>query len=183
MAYGNSGVLALADGLVSWGGDGAIRFWSLAGEPRPGGDPTAHRAARRGLDPTAHEGGVLGVLALVDGLVSWGHDGAIRFWSLDGEPRPGGDPKAHEGEVWGVLALADGLVSWGRDGVVHRSQHLRLSSLPTQKRLRCIVSPDGAALQRPAVSPDAPAASMWRSPAVRRGVGPAGSRGNRCVHV
>jgi len=142
MAYGNSGVLALADGLVSWGGDGAIRFWSLAGEPRPGGDPTAHRAARRGLDPTAHEGGVLG-----------------------------------------VLALADGLVSWGRDGVVHRSQHLRLSSLPTQKRLRCIVSPDGAALQRPAVSPDAPAASMWRSPAVRRGVGPAGSRGNRCVHV
>jgi hypothetical protein len=32
-------MLALADRLVSWDGDGAIRFWSLAGEqpvsPRP----------------------------------------------------------------------------------------------------------------------------------------------------
>jgi hypothetical protein len=101
-------VLALADGLVSWGGDGAIRFWSLSGEPRPGGDPKAHK------------GRVEGVLALADGLVSWGYDGAIRFWSLSGEPRPGGDPMAHERGVLGVLALADGLVSWGEDGVMRQ---------------------------------------------------------------
>ena len=88
-------MLALADGLASWGWDGAIRFWSLTGEPRSGGDPSAH------------EGGVLGVLALADGLVSWGHDNAIRFWNLAGEPRPGGDSSAHEGGVRGVLALED----------------------------------------------------------------------------
>jgi hypothetical protein len=67
-------MLALADGLVSWGWDGAIRFWSLAGEPRPGGDPKAH------------EGSVEDVWALADGLVSLGRDEAIRFWSLAGEP-------------------------------------------------------------------------------------------------
>ena len=69
------GVLALSDGLVSWGGDGAIRFWSLAGEPHPGGVPKAH------------EGRVSRVLKLSNELVSWGGDGAIRFWSLAGEPR------------------------------------------------------------------------------------------------
>jgi hypothetical protein len=71
-------MLALSDTLVSCGGDGAIRFWSLAGEPRPGGDLKAHG------------GCVLGALSLPDGLVSWGRDGSIRFWSLTGEPRPGG---------------------------------------------------------------------------------------------
>jgi hypothetical protein len=60
---------------VSWGGDGANRFWTLVGEPRPGGDPAAHR------------GGVRGVLALADGLVSWGSDDVIRRWSPDGAPR------------------------------------------------------------------------------------------------
>jgi hypothetical protein len=93
------GVLALADRLVSWGADGAIRLWTLAGKRR--------RGAR-----AAHPGGVAGVLALADGLVSWGGDGAIRFWTLAGEPRPGGDPAAHPRGVAGVLALADGLVSW-----------------------------------------------------------------------
>jgi hypothetical protein len=105
------GVLALDDGLVSWGEDGAIRFWSRAGAPRAGGDPFAH------------EGGVLGVVALDDGLVSWGYDGAIRFWSRAGEPRAGGAPAAHKGGVsgggvLGVLALDDGLVSWGYDGAI-----------------------------------------------------------------
>jgi hypothetical protein len=51
----------------------------LAGEPRPGGDPAAHR------------GGVGGVLALADGLVSWGEDHVIRRWGLDG---------AHRGPAW-----------------------------------------------------------------------------------
>jgi hypothetical protein len=106
------GVLALADGLVSWGAwDGAIRFWTLAGEPRPGGDLNAH--------PGGLGGGVGGVFAFADGLVSWGRrDGAIRFWTLAGEPRPGGDLKAHRDGVGGVLALADGLVSWGQDGAI-----------------------------------------------------------------
>jgi hypothetical protein len=48
-------------------------------EPRPGGDPAAH-----------HDGvlsGVRGVLALADGLVSWGSDDVIRRWSPDGAPR------------------------------------------------------------------------------------------------
>ena len=105
-AGGVLGVLALDDGLVSWGRDGAIRFWDRAGQPRPGGDAQAHA------------GGVLGVLALDDGLVSWGRDGAIRFWDRAGQPRPGGDAQAHAGGVLGVLALDDGLVSWGDDGAI-----------------------------------------------------------------
>jgi hypothetical protein len=100
------GVLAPSDRLVSWGRDGAIRFWTLAGEPLLGGDPAAH------------QGKVQGILALADGLVSWGWDGAIRFWTLAGEPLTGGDPAAHQRQVWGVLALADGLVSWGADGAI-----------------------------------------------------------------
>jgi hypothetical protein len=52
--------------------------------------------------------------------VSWGHDGAIRFWSLTGEPCSGGDPRAHEGGVRGVLPVADGLLSWGGSGVFRR---------------------------------------------------------------
>ncbi len=133
---GYVGVLALTDGLVSWGSDGAIRFWSYTGEPRPGGDSHAHEFVVRGVlplsdqlvswgsdgairfwshtgesranIPEAHEVPVEGVLALADGLVSWDDDGAICFWSSAGEPRPGGDPEAHEGSVGGVLALADG---------------------------------------------------------------------------
>ena len=53
-----------------------------------------HPNLLRTLD-RAHEGSVFGVLA--DGLVSWGNDGAIRFWSLAGELRPGGDPRAQHG--------------------------------------------------------------------------------------
>jgi hypothetical protein len=101
-----SGVLVLGDVLVSWGRDGAIRFWSRAGEPRPGG-PAA-----------AHQGGVWGVLALGDRLVSWGGDGAIRFWSYAGEPRPGGDPAAHQGSVEGALALGNRLVNWSLEGSI-----------------------------------------------------------------
>ncbi len=48
-------------------------FWSRTGETRPG------------RDPEAHQGAVGGVLALADGLVSWGEDGAIRFWGQTGE--------------------------------------------------------------------------------------------------
>jgi WD40 repeat protein len=100
-------LLPFGDGLVSYGGDRAIRFWDAHGNPRPGGD----------LD--AHNHGVRGIRAFGDALVSWGGDGAIRFWDADGKPRPGGDPKAHPAwGVGGVLAFGDGLVSWGRDGAI-----------------------------------------------------------------
>ena len=63
----------------------------MAGEPRLGGAPVAHR------------GGVGGVLALADGLVSWGWDGAIRFWTLAGEPGRAATPRrtgARSGAFW-----------------------------------------------------------------------------------
>jgi WD40 repeat protein len=153
--YRVAGVLALADGLVSWGYNG-IRFWSRDGEPRPGGDRSAHQGRTSGVlaltdglvswgqdgairlwqltgeprpggDPMAHIGGVCGVLALADKLVSWGDEGAIRFWSLAGEPRPGGDARAHEGGVKGVLVAVDEMVSWGSDS---RIRFWRLASKP-----------------------------------------------------
>ena len=55
------------------------------------------------------------MLALADRLVSWGDEGGIRFWSLEGTPLPGGAADAHSGWVGGVLALGDRLVkvfSW-----------------------------------------------------------------------
>ena len=58
---------------MSWGLEGAIRYWNREGESIPGGDPGAHRC------------GAKGVLGLKDGrLVSWGFDGGIRFWSQEG---------------------------------------------------------------------------------------------------
>jgi hypothetical protein len=68
------GVLPVGDRLVSWGRDGAVRFWSRDGAALPGGAADAHY------------GGVKGVLRVGDRLVSWGGDGAIRFWSLEGTP-------------------------------------------------------------------------------------------------
>jgi WD40 repeat protein len=111
------GVMRLPDSLVSWGVDGAIRFWGLAGERRPGGDEAAHRVQGR-MGNILYGNGVHSMLALSDTLVSCGGDGAIRFWSLAGEPRPGGDLEAHRGCVLGALSLPDGLVSWGRDGSI-----------------------------------------------------------------
>jgi len=109
-AHRGAGDVFALDGrrLVSWGVDGAIRFWDRDGQPIPGGDPAAHPY------------GVGGVLPLSDErLVSWGVDGAIRFWNRDGQPIPGGDPAAHLGWVEGVLSLEDGrLVSWGKDDVI-----------------------------------------------------------------
>jgi WD40 repeat protein len=100
------GILALSDRLVSWGGDGALRFWSLRGEPL-------------GSIERAHEDGVFGVHALPDDrLVSRGGDGALRFWGLRGEPLASVE-RAHEDEVEGVLALPDDrLVSWGGDSAL-----------------------------------------------------------------
>ena len=143
-----SGVLGLADRLVSWGKDGAIRLWDRDGHSQPGGDAEAHA------------GEVSGVLALADRLVSWGGDGAIRLWDRDGHSQPGGDAEAHAGEVsgdagarrpagelglgrrdppsgtgtaipspaatptptragsWGCWGSGDRLVSWGWDGAI-----------------------------------------------------------------
>jgi hypothetical protein len=94
---------------VSWGSDGAIRFWTLAGEPRPGGDPAAH------------QGGVGDVLALADGLVSWGGDDVIRRWSPDGAPR---------GPAWIAPAPLDIVTKFADDlwvGMLGRPHRLLLS--------------------------------------------------------
>jgi hypothetical protein len=44
--------------------------------------------------------------------VSWGDDGAIRFWEPAGERRGGGALDAHVLGVDGVLPFGDGIVSW-----------------------------------------------------------------------
>jgi WD40 repeat protein len=58
------------------------------------------------------------VLAVGDRLVSWGDDGAILFWSLDGASLAGGAVDAHSGRVGGLLPVSDQLVSWGDDGAI-----------------------------------------------------------------
>jgi hypothetical protein len=64
-------------GLVSWGADGAICFWSAEGR----------RLEDRG--GTAHDGGTEGVLPFGEGgLVSWGADGALRLWTAEGRWAP-----------------------------------------------------------------------------------------------
>ena len=114
---------------MSWGLEGAIRFWNQEGQTIQGGDPTAHPYGVEGTiglengrgelgprgrnpllepgrpvnpgggDPAAHPKGALGVHGLENGrLVSWGLDGAIRFWGQEGQPIPGGRPRrASEG--------------------------------------------------------------------------------------
>jgi hypothetical protein len=71
------GLFRVEGHLVSWGWDGAIRYWSLNGEREPGGHERAHKVL-----------GVDGVLRLGDRLVSWGWgwDRLVRFWTLDGAP-------------------------------------------------------------------------------------------------
>jgi hypothetical protein len=127
--------------LVSWGRDGAIRFWDQQGNPRPGGAPNAHLSGyppgmvaladglvelegdsirfwdRQGnprprLARKGDYSWIYGAIALGDRAVSWSSDGAIRFWNTQGEPlRRVSDP--HAGAVHGVLAFGDRLVSWG----------------------------------------------------------------------
>jgi hypothetical protein len=133
--------------LVSWGDDGAIRFWSLDGAPLPGGRSDAHSGFVWGVLPlhdrliswgsdamirfwgidgvplpdritNAHLGYHWDVLTLADRLVCWGDDGSIRFWSLDGAPLPGGRSDAHSRAIRGMLSLGDRLVSWGEDGAI-----------------------------------------------------------------
>ena len=44
-----------------------------------------------GGDPKAHSGFVYGGIQQIgDRIVSWGWDGALRFWSLTGQPMDGG---------------------------------------------------------------------------------------------
>ena len=100
---GVRGVLAVGERLVSWGWDGAIRFWTREGTRAEGGDDNAHR------------GGVGGVLAVGERLVSWGGDCAIRFWTREGARAEGGDDHAHQGPVRGVLEVGERLVSWSWD--------------------------------------------------------------------
>jgi WD40 repeat protein len=109
--------------LVSWGLDGAIRFWSPEGMPLPGGVEESHR------------GGVNGVVWLDDRFVSWGiNSSQIRFWSLTGQRQPGGYdghsrlrrlsglPQPTDvgapGWVNGVRKLGGRLVSWHDLGAI-----------------------------------------------------------------
>jgi len=41
-----------------------------------------------GGDHQAHPSAIQGVLTLADRLISWSADGVVRFWTLEGEPRP-----------------------------------------------------------------------------------------------
>lgn len=101
-----TGVLEFSDMFVSWGEDGAIRFLSRDGEPRPS------------AECRAHDGKISGVLVLTDSLVSWGSDGFVRFWDREGRLRSRGTEIAHAGGVKGVQVVDRGLVSWGGDGTV-----------------------------------------------------------------
>ena len=103
------GVKLVANQLVSWNGDGAIRFWSLDGASMPGGDRNAHQPGFQAISS---------VSVVSDRLVSWGEDGALRFWSLEGDPLPGGDAKAHSKAIRGIKRIGNRLVSWGEDGAL-----------------------------------------------------------------
>ena len=63
--------------------------------------------------------GVMGVLAVQEYLVSWGKDGAIRFWKLDGGSLGIDIENAHAfGRVFDVVCFGDLLVSHGSDGII-----------------------------------------------------------------
>lgn len=99
------------DGLVSWGGDGTINFWSLKNRPR------IEKVKR------AHSGAVRNVYVHNDRLVSWGDDGAIRFWSHKGEELSDGILAAHEKgdhgtSMSGIRLLKDSLISWDEHGTI-----------------------------------------------------------------
>jgi WD40 repeat protein len=110
------GILFVDDRLVSWGEDGAIRFWSLDGFPLVGGAINAH-SDRDSIVMRFDDHGN-GVLLVGERLVSWGRDGAIRFWSRNGTSLAGGALDAHSGGVHGVLPVGDCLISWGGEGTI-----------------------------------------------------------------
>ena len=74
-----------------------------------------------------------GVLSVGDRLASWGKDGALRFWSLDGTALPGGAVDVNPGGIGGVLRVGDRLVSWGGYPAIW-FWSLEGAALPGQKR-------------------------------------------------
>ena len=116
---------------MSWGSDGAIRFWSL---------PAKGRAPLNSMVPSeASFGEMEGMLPVGGRIVSWNFEGAIRFWSPSGEPLPGGDARQRriydeqltvnrermtswsnddDSSVTRVLVAGDKLVSWGPGGAI-----------------------------------------------------------------
>jgi WD40 repeat protein len=133
------GLIMVEDHLVSWGGDGSIKFWTLSGTRVPGGDDHAHSHLIRGVRRVENRfiswdiGGIIrfwtlagvpigqcvsdravcGILWVEDRLVSWHGGGAVHFWTLAGERLNGGDDSAHGGSVESVIRVEDRLVSWG----------------------------------------------------------------------
>ncbi|MCJ2186233.1 WD40 repeat domain-containing protein [Novosphingobium beihaiensis] len=102
--HGVKSMLAYGDKLVSWGADGAIRFWDASGKLLTDeGEDRAHKAMSVG-----------GVIAHGEGLVSCGGLGSIRFWDASGKRLADkGDDCAHASSIGNVFAFGEGLVSWG----------------------------------------------------------------------
>ena len=98
-------------GVVSAGGDRALRIWNLDGSPRA-------------VVPDAHEGGITTVACSAGNpgrIASGGRDNAVRLSDLSG--RQVVDPlRGHELDVMAVAFRPDGtlLASGSRDGTVRR---------------------------------------------------------------
>jgi WD40 repeat protein len=100
------GALFLANDsrILSWGEDGARLSNAETGE---------EIAFMRHADDT----GVLGALDAGGQVLTWGYDGAVRFWNAEtGDPV--GAVLQHESEVSGALLSADGrrVLTWSVDG-------------------------------------------------------------------
>jgi WD40 repeat protein len=102
------GFFALQSMFVSWHEDDrqTIRFWTI--------DSVGNIRMK-----LAHHLNVSGMLSLGDCLVSWGEDGALRFWSLDGQSLGRDIENAHgAGRVRDVVLLDDVFASLGNDGTI-----------------------------------------------------------------
>jgi WD40 repeat protein len=101
------GFFALQSMFVSWHeGDEGTRFWRI--------DSVGNIRMK-----LAHHRMVSGMLSLGDCLVSWGEDGALRFWSLEGQTLGRDIERAHgAGRVRDVALLGDVFVSLGYDGTI-----------------------------------------------------------------
>lgn len=106
--YGRCSLALSTSGLLSSiGNDGRINNWDVE--------------QRRLITSThAHPGGVRGLRHLPRGRsVTWGWDGAVRFWDRHVRPERTEAGIVNEGPVWGLLALeCRHLASWGLDGRV-----------------------------------------------------------------
>src|ERR1700736_3462075 len=65
-----------------------------------------------------HTAPVRGAIELSDRLLSWGRDGTVRFWSVEGAPI-GEALSAHDGGVAGATVLSNGcILTGGNEGAI-----------------------------------------------------------------